>query len=1530
MLSVKDMSIHFLVTSENDKDISDEMKKTFQDCKEAGLKPKFVTEAAVKELLREEKTNKSIIVEKFEGHLFEYLKRQKCYVCGPKCLQICLAEKKPLPQNKSPVFITAMRDLVVSASNIPPQIKVVPVAVKALKPGSSTEDKLDFFSEAETMKRFDHKNIVKLLGVCMKEAPLYTIMEFMLYGQCHIIQKAIEKGIPIMTVEWVDAVWNEGIRRNVHATNSQFNKYKCPVFLDLFVTVSNMPQSDKEKIKRLINSNGGTYSKEMKKNETSVLIISNVKNSQKFTFAQEWKLPCVSPLWVYESVEKGYALPVDDYVMKPTVHSSTPTKDDQLERMSFGAADISAVAGTSLSYQSGSLPSCNDTTLLFNKAAALKSAAKSKSSAQHSYKTDLDKLNLTDAKRAGAFLEGCKVYLSGFGAADISAVAGMSLSYQSGSHPSCNDTTLLFNKAAALKSAAKSKSSAQHSYKTDLDKLNLTDAKRAGAFLEGCKVYLSGFKSAEQDKLKRILTLAGAVVFMEISDAVSHVICGEFVAADMKAVNKSANRPFLVTVEWLVVSVAQKSTAPEEIYCKLVSEVSADPEPPSPLSQKGMKLLKRSETLSPDQTKVAAKEKSPEDVESKEANHSVVNRKLFGDCDNDEPSEDKNDKQQDDVIEIKDDMENGEEASVTEGPIFKGLAFLILDFEDTTEELIRNMINENGGKVVSQIYKGVTDQFTDYAIVPFEGASGQLQLQSTVVTHIWLEDCVQENKLLPVVYYHEPISILNSCAPLTGCVITISTYTNKERIFLDALVEALGAISQEVFARKDNVAKGVKACTHLVTPSAGSQKYMAALKWNIPTVTKDWLLSCARLGKRLPEIQFSVAAQDGNQVCQPPTAPRAPASNDASNDCQVKDTPRPRDDKRISLLVPTKVTDLSQQKTIFAPVNEETPKRCTRTGNETRVPTNEDEKCETPVASTSFQRSSSHRSVSNKGDGGTDAPPSTGYQNRTPVASTSFQRSSSHRSTTNQGDGETEAPPSTGYQNRTPVASTSFQRSSSHRSVSNQVDGETEAPPSTGYQCGTPINLDNRTRKSLGLTPAYKLPWEMSTPDTPYEKLLPHSGGGKEARKRIKHCIDNFSQNVPKIPSPRKRKMSTPLSELMKRAKAKFGLTPDTSMVDSNNVTGSEDIENCADVKNEKSFKESTTGPKNTDHCNDNTDNGIETEQSSTSTKTPAKTSAGSEFLDVLNEKLQNLTPACQEVKRWIPDTNDQVVSARKSTESKRASTKSMCKLGLRVATNRCWLAGTCGRKGESKVESEIAITAACVRAECRGERTTDCLTLSIFSGVLMNEKKGRYEEVIVGLGGTLIKTDIYSSEITHLITDGPKRSEKLLCSIAAGHYILHTSYLDESSKSGYFLPEEQFEWGNELAKENLPNLPAENERLLAEAAYKWRLRVCNSKTKTGAYDKMKAVIFTTSNKMYENLFRLINAGNGEVLGRKEDLNATHCFIDPKYNSKINVELLASKNIYCLNSVNLVDILVNMQLDYEAIIPKDYIKYYKF
>ncbi|XP_014237000.1 receptor-type guanylate cyclase gcy-3-like [Trichogramma pretiosum] len=58
----------------------------------------------------------------------------------------------------------------------------VSVAVKTLKQGSTAEDKYNFFAEANVMKRFDHQNIVKLLGVHMATEPALAVMEFMLYG----------------------------------------------------------------------------------------------------------------------------------------------------------------------------------------------------------------------------------------------------------------------------------------------------------------------------------------------------------------------------------------------------------------------------------------------------------------------------------------------------------------------------------------------------------------------------------------------------------------------------------------------------------------------------------------------------------------------------------------------------------------------------------------------------------------------------------------------------------------------------------------------------------------------------------------------------------------------------------------------------------------------------------------------------------------------------------------------------------------------------------------------------------------------------------------------------------------------------------------------------------------------------------------------------------------------------------------------------------------------------------------------------
>lgn len=54
------------------------------------------------------------------------------------------------------------------------------VAVKTCRDPDSFRDK--FLEEADTLKKFKHKNVVKLLGICCDEMPYYIVMEFMNNG----------------------------------------------------------------------------------------------------------------------------------------------------------------------------------------------------------------------------------------------------------------------------------------------------------------------------------------------------------------------------------------------------------------------------------------------------------------------------------------------------------------------------------------------------------------------------------------------------------------------------------------------------------------------------------------------------------------------------------------------------------------------------------------------------------------------------------------------------------------------------------------------------------------------------------------------------------------------------------------------------------------------------------------------------------------------------------------------------------------------------------------------------------------------------------------------------------------------------------------------------------------------------------------------------------------------------------------------------------------------------------------------------
>ena len=62
-------------------------------------------------------------------------------------------------------------------------------------------------------------------------------------------------------------------------------------------------------------------------------------------------------------------------------------------------------------------------------------------------------------------------------------------------------------------------------------------------------------------------------------------------------------------------------------------------------------------------------------------------------------------------------------------------------------------------------------------------------------------------------------------------------------------------------------------------------------------------------------------------------------------------------------------------------------------------------------------------------------------------------------------------------------------------------------------------------------------------------------------------------------------------------------------------------------------------------------------------------------------------------------------------------------------------------------------------------------------------------------------------------------RNEKCLSSIAAGNWLLRKSYLEECRKVGYFVDEEDHEWGVAMPGESLTGLSMASRRWRIELA---------------------------------------------------------------------------------------------------------------
>ncbi|KAK3750778.1 hypothetical protein QZH41_015323, partial [Actinostola sp. cb2023] len=209
---------------------------------------------------------------------------------------------------------------------------------------------------------------------------------------------------------------------------------------------------------------------------------------------------------------------------------------------------------------------------------------------------------------------------------------------------------------------------------------------------------------------------------------------------------------------------------------------------------------------------------------------------------------------------LKDDDDDTTLDDVKDGGLLAGHNFVIIQFLDGQVTHLKELIESHGGEVVS------TEQTADYAVLPMN-AECHANVAKEIVTFCWLEQCLQDGELfdLDLSFLFRPFIIPKDIpVPLHGCVLTISQYVGVERDHLMQLAELLGATCQEHFVHKAN--RRYLGSTHLLCQEPQGSKFSAALKWNIPVTSREWLFACAKSGSLQPVEDYPVSFTPATNV----------------------------------------------------------------------------------------------------------------------------------------------------------------------------------------------------------------------------------------------------------------------------------------------------------------------------------------------------------------------------------------------------------------------------------------------------------------------------------------------------------------------------------------------------------------------------------------------------------------------------------------------------------------------------------------
>ncbi|XP_063308235.1 DNA topoisomerase 2-binding protein 1 [Pelobates fuscus] len=319
-----------------------------------------------------EKDKSLYICDPFSGVAFNHLKKLGCRIVGPRVVIFCMQHQRFVPRAEYPVYNMTMADVTISCTSL----------------------------EKET--REEVHNYVQMMGGCVYR-DLNVSVTHLIAGEVgskkYLVAASLKK--PILLPSWVKALWEKSQERIIHYSEISMEEYLCPIFRGCTICVTGLSSLDRKEVQRLATLHGGQYTGQLKMNESTHLIVQEAKG-QKYECARKWNVHCISIQWFFDSIERGFCQDETMYKTEPasttkTVpETSTPTRCIS-KTDSRALSDVSNISNITTSYINESA---------FNSVMSSRLEPSSDT---------LENLDISSLQAPEDLLDGCRIYVCGFG-----------------------------------------------------------------------------------------------------------------------------------------------------------------------------------------------------------------------------------------------------------------------------------------------------------------------------------------------------------------------------------------------------------------------------------------------------------------------------------------------------------------------------------------------------------------------------------------------------------------------------------------------------------------------------------------------------------------------------------------------------------------------------------------------------------------------------------------------------------------------------------------------------------------------------------------------------------------------------------------------------------------------------------------------------------------------------------------------------------------------------------------------------------